>query len=170
MVGDTYSVQISGPPETHRVLPEYEHESLLQEWVDKLGPPNDAELLMLEEYLRVDVYVIYDWCKSSCLENVKQIADTHTVKARNLQIRAINLMMGEAFSKNKAWRKIGFLRYLALRRQTTWLRVLARLRAKAKKTRENGAEGGPRGKKRKANVTLEDVRGEMKPYICEEMD
>lgn len=77
-------------------------------------------------------------------------------------------MVGEAFSTNKKFRNIGCLRYLAARRQTTWLRRLVRLRAKQSSTDE--ADGGSRGKKRKASVTLKDVRVEMKPFICEEMD
>lgn len=71
MLGDTYCVEKSGPPETHRVLPDYEDEKLLQDWVKKYGPPNDAELFMLEEYLGMDVFVIYDWCELIIFEEVE---------------------------------------------------------------------------------------------------
>lgn len=59
----TYSVYKSGPPETHRVLPESDDEELLQLWAQKRGRPNEAEMYMLAEYIGVDVYDIYDWCK-----------------------------------------------------------------------------------------------------------
>lgn len=108
--------------------------------------------------------------------------------------------MGEVFSRSKAWRKIGLLRWRAAQVQTKWLRRLAELRKKHQQkgnyqsdlavSGDSGEaadiEGGQGGsgadaatddqsgkvnsRKRKASVTLEDVRGKMKPFVCEEMD
>lgn len=125
---------------------------------------------------------------------------THTVKAKSLQTKATNLVMGEVFSRGKAWRKIGLLRYRAATLQTKWLRRLAELREKHQHERNDksgladsgdsgetadneGDQGGPgldvvkddqsakvNSRKRKASVTLEDVRGKMKPFVCQKMD
>jgi hypothetical protein len=59
----SYAPYHVGPPATHRVLRNHEHEELLQDWAKKRGPPNLLEVEMLSEYMGVDVYVLYDWCQ-----------------------------------------------------------------------------------------------------------
>lgn len=61
----THSGWSAGPPETHRVLPSSDSEELLQDWAKKRGPPNALEVDMLSQYIGVDVWVIYDWCQST---------------------------------------------------------------------------------------------------------
>lgn len=106
-------------------------------------------------------------------------------------------MMGEALSRSKAWRNIGLLRYRAAKTQTKWSQHLAWLRkkhqeSKAEKLR-NEANKGCSGKtddqnpletgddqgseensddsdESESDVTMADVRGEMKPFVFEEMD
>jgi hypothetical protein len=58
-----HAVHQAGPPATHRVLRNHEHEELLQDWAKKRGPPNLLEVEMLSEYMDLDVYVLYDWCQ-----------------------------------------------------------------------------------------------------------
>jgi hypothetical protein len=135
-------------------------------------------------------------------------ANNFTVKARGLQKQCIDLMMGEALSHNKKWRKIGLLRYRAAKVQTNWSLRLAWLRKQHKKSKaekgrnEEGKErsgktddetavgtGGDQGSKMSGDesevdsdeydsdeyesdpdVTMADVRGEMDPFISQEMD
>lgn len=165
-------------------MPTNDDEDLLQLWAKKRGAPNEAEMYMLAKYIGVDVYDIYDWCQYIEVMNGWYIADSHTVKARDLQTQAITLVLGEAFSHSPAFRKIGILRFRAAQVQTTWLRKLTRLREEreqAKRTAdgESGGEnstgvsgddeGEAKGEKW-PEITWKDVRGEMEPYICYAMD
>ncbi|KAM0718074.1 hypothetical protein Q7P37_006406 [Cladosporium fusiforme] len=140
----TYTVYHSGPPTTHSVLPNANDEELLQEWAEKRGSPNDAELLMLGQYIGVDVWEIYDWC---------------------LQEKAYNMMIGDAFSRTKRTRKYGYVRYQAARVQTKWRRLLERLR---KEVREAGGDQDLE-KDQEADVTMKDVMSVMHPFI-DQMD
>ena len=90
-------------------------------------------------------------------------------------------MLGEAFSRSKATRNIGMLRYRAAQTQTAWRRKLDRMRVehqrvKREKERLQEAEGGSGGEagkpkgKMKWTLTMEDVRGEMTPFIDVHMD
>lgn len=63
---ETDLVYNSGPSTTHRLLPEKDHECFLQDWFKKRGPPNDEEFEMLQEFLRVDLDTLYEWCKLQC--------------------------------------------------------------------------------------------------------
>lgn len=113
------------------------------------------------------------------------VTDYFTVKDRNLQSNAITLVMGEAFSHGRALREIGLLRYRAACVQTRWLQKLARLREAHEVFEQDddgeehdqessgtppGGAGGRKGKKARLQITLEEVREDMKPYICIEMD
>ena len=131
----------------------------------------------------------------------RSIANNFTVKARGLQKQCIDLMMGEALSRNKKWRKIGLLRYRAAKVQTNWSIRLDWLRKQHKKSKAEQARneankdrsgktgdenavgtGDDQGSKidvdecewdsdeSDADVTMADVRGEMDPFIDEEMD
>ena len=138
----------------------------------------------------------------------RSIANDFTVKARGLQKQCIDLMMGEALSRNKKWRKIGLLRYRAAKVQTNWSLRLAWLRKQHKESKSEQAhnEGNKDGsgktgdentvgtvddqgsemdvdesewdseesetdsEESDADVTMADVRGEMDPFIDEEMD
>lgn len=61
-----YTEYKSGAPTTHRMK--------LEAWAKIHGPPNDAELLMLGRYLGVDVWKIFDRCRSA-KTHVDDIAD-----------------------------------------------------------------------------------------------
>ena len=136
------------------------------------------------------------------------MANNFTVKAKGLQTQCIDLMMGEALSRNKKWREIGLLRYRAAKVQTNWTLRLAWLRKQHKKskaeqarneenkdrTRKTGdentvgtgddqcskmdvdesewdsEESETDSEESDADVTMADVRGEMDPFIDEEMD
>jgi hypothetical protein len=58
-----HTAYYAGPPETHRVLQNSEHEELLQDWAKKRGPPNLLEVEMLSSYMNVDVWLLYDRCQ-----------------------------------------------------------------------------------------------------------
>ena len=90
-------------------------------------------------------------------------------------------MLGEAFSHSKAMRKIGLLRFQAAQTQTSWRRKLARMREEHQKTKREKegrqeSEGGSDGEagtskgKKPWKITMEDVRGEMTPFIDRTMD
>lgn len=106
-------------------------------------------------------------------------------------------MMGEALSRSEAWRKIGLLRYRAAKTQTKWSQHLTWLRKKHQESkaekRRNEANKGCSGKtddqnplgtgddqgseensddsdESESDVTMADVRGEMKPFVSEQMD
>ena len=92
-------------------------------------------------------------------------------------------MLGEAFSRSKATRKIGMLRYRAAQTQTAWRRKLARMReehqrVKREEERLQESEGGSGGETGKSKgkgkmtweITMKDVRGEMTPFIDRHMD
>ena len=124
----------------------------------------------------------------------RSIANNFTVKARGLQKQCIDLMMGEALSRNKKWRKIGLLRYRAAKVQTKWSLHLAWLRKQHKKSKVvNGpneedkdrsgetynkspdGSGDDQGSEEDSNesdadITMADVRGEMNAFISQELD
>jgi len=104
------------------------------------------------------------------------------------------LVIGEALSHNPKWREIGLLRYRAAKMQTNWSLHLAWLRKQDKKSKatkgrneENKDRSGKTynespdgsgddrgsdedGDEREANIALADVRGEMDPFISQEME
>jgi hypothetical protein len=90
-------------------------------------------------------------------------------------------VLGEAFSRSKAARKIGIVRYRAAMVQTAWRRKLARMReehqrTKREKERLQESEGSSAGEAGKAKgkmtweITMKDVHGEMTPFIDRHMD
>lgn len=90
-------------------------------------------------------------------------------------------MLGEAFSRTKAGRKMGIVRYRAAQVQTAWRRKLARMREEHQRTKRekerlqesDGGSAGEAGKvkgKMKWTLTMKDVRGEMTPFIDRHMD
>jgi hypothetical protein len=58
-----HAVHHAGPPATHRVLRNHDHEELLQDWAKKRGPPNLLEVDMLSKKMGLGVWVLYDWCQ-----------------------------------------------------------------------------------------------------------
>jgi hypothetical protein len=104
------------------------------------------------------------------------------------------MMMGEALSHNPRWRKIGLLRYRAAKVQTKWSLHLAWLRKQHKKSKvakgpneedkdrsgetynkSPDGSGDDQGSEEDsdesdADITMADVRGEMDPFISQELD
>lgn len=132
-------------------------EALLEDWVKARGPPNDAELLMLARYLKMNVWLIYEWCKSAH-EHISDIADIYIVCCRGLERRDV-LRFKQALG-------IPFTRYRGAGVQTKWHRLLARLRKEAKEARGDQDTG----KDQEETVTMKDVSPEMHPFIDQDMD
>lgn len=88
--------------------------------------------------------------------------------------------MRNAFSHGLTLHEIGSLRYRAACVQNAWHRKLFRMRRDYQRSKQNtcekenqnlvGVPGGKESRKAKLDVTLKEVRGEMRPFICMEMD